>query len=139
MKVVRGILGGIAFGIISQVFGFLIYGMLFMQWTLEANRVWRPMDSPFWQIGVSLADILSGLTIALAFALLYKGIPGSGLRKGLAFGLILWLITRFAGELFFYAMTPIPFMLVVAGWLHGLIVLPLGGMAMAAIYGKSLK
>jgi hypothetical protein len=77
--------------------------------------------------------------IALAYAVLYKGIPGTGIKKGLIFGLILWLINRLAGELFFYTMSPIPFMLVVAGWIHGLIVGALGGIILAAIYGKSLE
>jgi hypothetical protein len=77
--------------------------------------------------------------IALAYALLYKGVPGTGRKKGLIFGLILWLIVGLAGELFWYTMSPIPFMLVVAGWLRGLIAMPLGGFTMAAIYGKSLE
>lgn len=34
-----------------------------------------------------------------------------------------------------YVMSPIPFMLVIAGWIHGLIDGALGG---SAIYGKSL-
>jgi hypothetical protein len=139
MKVLRGILAGIAFGIIGEVSGFFIYAVLFVKWTEEASQLWRPMESLHWRIGMPLADIFSGLMVALAYAILYKGIPGTGIKRGLIFGLILWLITRLAGELFFYAMSPIPFMLVVAGWIHGLIVGVLGGSAIAAIYGKSLE
>lgn len=139
MKILRGILGGISFGIIGEIFGFLIYGVFFMKWTAEAHQVWRPMESLHMRIGMPLADILGGLMVALAYAILYKGIPGSGIKKGVIFGLILWLITRFAGELFFYVMSPIPFMLVIAGWIHGLIQGSLGGLAIAAIYGKSLE
>lgn len=139
MKIIRGILGGITFGIIGEIFGWLIYGVLFMKWTEQVSHMWRPMESLHWRIGMPLADIFSGLMVALAYAILYKGIPGTGIKKGLVFGLILWLITRVAGELFFYAMSPIPFMLVVAGWLHGLIVGALGGVVIAAVYGKSLE
>lgn len=139
MKIFRGIMAGIAFGIIGEIFGFLVYGVLFMQWVSEAHQVWRPMDSLQVRIGMPLADIFGGLMVALAFAILYKGIPGTGIKKGLIFGLILWLITRLAGEIFFYVMSPIPFMLVVAGWLHGLIQGALGGSVIAAIYGKSLE
>lgn len=138
MKILRGILGGISFGIISEIIGWLIYGILFMKWTEETSQLWRPMDSLYWRIGMPLADIFSGLMVSLGYALLYKGIPGTGVKRGLVFGLILWLIIRFAGELFWYTMSPIPFMLVVAGWIHGLIAMSLGGMVMAAIYGKSL-
>lgn len=138
MKVLRGVLGGIAFGAIGEAFGWLIYGVLFMRWTEQVGQLWRPMESLYWRIGMPLADIFSGLMIALGYALLYKGIPGNGLKKGLMFGLILWLIVRLAGELSWYAMSPVPFMLVVAGWLHGIIVMLLGGLVIAAIYGKSL-
>ena len=139
MKILRGILSGIAFGIIGEIFGFIIYGVLFMKWISESHQVWRPMESMHMRIGMPLADIFGGLMVALAFAILYKGIPGTGIKKGLIFGLILWLITRLAGELFFYVMSPIPFMLVIAGWIHGLIVGAIGGMAVAVIYGKSLE
>ena len=139
MKLLRGILGGIAFGIIGEIFGWVIYGLLFMKWTLQVSQLWRPMDSLYWRIGMPLADIFSGLMISLGYALLYKGIPGTGLKKGLVFGLIVWLIMRFAGELFWYTMSPIPFMLVIAGWIHGLVVSLLGGLILAAIYGKSLE
>lgn len=139
MKILRGILSGIAFGIIGEIFGFIIYGVLFMKWISESHQVWRPMESMHMRIGMPLADIFGGLMVALAFAILYKGIPGTGIKKGLIFGLILWLITRLAGELFFYVMSPIPFMLVIAGWIHGLIVGATGGMAVAVIYGKSLE
>jgi len=139
MKLLRGILGGVAFGMIGEIFGWLIYGWLFMKWTMQVSQLWRPMDSLHWRAGMPLADIFSGLMIALAYAVLYNGIPGTGIKKGLIFGLILWLINRLAGELFFYTMSPIPFMLVVAGWIHGLIVGALGGIILAAIYGKSLE
>ena len=139
MKILRGILGGIAFGIIGEIFGWVIYGLLFMKWTVQVSQLWRPMDSLHWRIGMPLADIFSGLMISLGYALLYKGIPGTGLKKGLVFGLIVWLIMRFAGELFWYTMSPIPFMLVIAGWIHGLVVSLLGGLILAAIYGKSLE
>jgi hypothetical protein len=139
MKILRGILGGIAFGLIGEIIGWFIYGVLFMKWTMQVGQLWRPMDSLHWRIGMPLADIFGGLMVSLAFAILYRGIPGTGIKKGLAFGLILWLITRLAGELFFYVMSPIPFTLVVAGWIQGFIVGALGGMVIAAIYGKSLE
>ncbi|MBI5199180.1 MAG: hypothetical protein HZA09_04095 [Nitrospirae bacterium] len=42
MKVLRGVLAGIAFGIIGEVSGFFIYAVLFVKWTEEANQLWRP-------------------------------------------------------------------------------------------------
>src|SRR3972149_11470501 len=137
MKILRGILSGIAFGIIGEIFGFIIYGVLFMKWISESHQVWRPMESMHMRIGMPLADIFGGLMVALAFAILYKGIPGTGIKKGLIFGLILWLITRLAGELFFFFLSPIPFLLVIAGWIHGLIFGGAGGMGGVGLFWKS--
>ncbi len=139
MKVLRGIIGGVVVGLIGEFFGFLIYGVIFNKWVVMTMSLWRPMDSLYWRIGMPLVDIFNGLMLALGYALLYKGIPGTGLKKGLVYGLIIWLITRVAGELFMYVMLPLPFELVVAGWIHGIISLLLGGLVLAAIYGRSLE
>jgi hypothetical protein len=139
MKIVRGIIGGVVFGILGEIFGWLIYGACFKDAVTAVSQFWRPMDSLYWRVGMPLVDIFAGLMIALGFALFYKGIPGEGIKKGLVFGLILWLMSRVPGELFWYVMSPIPFSLVIAGWIHGILVAAIGGMVLAAIYGKSLE
>ncbi|MEW6621385.1 MAG: hypothetical protein AB1422_18975 [bacterium] len=139
MKVLRWFLGGLTCGIIGEVCGWLFYGALFAKWTSQYQHLWRSINDPIWRIGMPLADILNGLMISLGFAILYRGIPGEGIKKGLMFGLTLWLITRLAGELFFYTMSPVSFMMVVVGWLHGIVFLLLGGLVIAAIYGRSLE
>jgi hypothetical protein len=139
MKVVRGIIGGVVFGVVNWLLGGLFYGLLFNKWIMMNASLWRPMDSPVMQWGMPLANIFSGLMIALVFAVIYRGIPGTGLKKGLIYGFLLWLIARFAGEFFMYTLMPYSFMLVVAGWLHGICGMLLGGILIAAIYGKSLE
>jgi len=139
MKIIRGIVGGIVFGIIAEILGWLVYMVLFGKWVEQSSHLWRPFESLYWRVGMPLTDLLLGLMMALGYALLYKGIPGTGLGKGVAFGLIMWLISRVPGELFMYVMTPEPFILVIAGWLHGIITMVLGGLAIAAIFGKSLE
>jgi hypothetical protein len=139
MKILRWVLAGIAVGVISEIFGWLIYGCIFHDYCALSEHIWRPMDDPCWKIGMPLTDILNGLMIALGYAIFYKGIPGEGLRKGLNYGVVVWLISRFAGEIFFYVMIPIHRILIFAGWLHGILTLCLGGIVIAAIYGKSLE
>ncbi|MBI2890835.1 MAG: hypothetical protein HYY13_08620 [Nitrospirae bacterium] len=133
MKTTRGIVGGLVFGVISELAGWLVYGVLFASAMEQTAGIWRPMDSAYWRIGMPLTDLFSGLMVALGFAVLHKGIPGEGAKKGVIYGLILWLITRVAGELFSYSMLPVPFTVVVAGWTHGLIVALVGGAALGAI------
>ena len=139
MKTVRGIIAGVVFGIINQLFGGLFYGLLFNKWVMMSASLWRPMESPLMQWGMLLVNVLSGLLIALVFAVIYRGIPGTGLKKGIVYGFLLWLITRLAGELFMYVLMPYSFMLVVAGWLQGICGMLLGGALIAIIYGKSLE
>lgn len=137
-KIWRGIAGGVACGIVSEIFGGLIYGMLFLK-QCEQISVWRSMESWQMRVGMPLVDIFGGLMVALGYAFLYKGIPGQGIKKGLMFGLIFWLIMRVPGELFGYVMSPIPFKMVIIGWLHGFLTMSLGGIIIAAVYGKSLE
>ena len=139
MKVLRGIAAGLALGIISWITAWPIYGIWFADAIANFSRLWRPMDSPHWTIGMPLANLFAGLTASLGFAILYKGIPGTGLIKGLVFGLILLLMSRIPGEIYWYLMSPVPFSLLLAGWLHGLFTMILGGLALAAIYGRSLE
>ncbi len=139
MKIIRGVVAGVVWGIIGQFFGWLVYGVLFAAYWDKTSSFWRPMESLYWKLGMPLTGIFSGLLVALAYAILYKGIPGTGATRGLVFGLILWFVSRVPGELFWYVMSPVPFMLVIAGWLHGLIVGVLGGLALGAIYSKSLE
>jgi hypothetical protein len=52
MKVLRGILAGVAFGIISEAFGWLFYGILFARWGEQVTQLSRPMESLLWRIGM---------------------------------------------------------------------------------------
>jgi hypothetical protein len=137
-KLGRILVSGLAYGIIAQVVGGLIYGGIFMKWTQEASFMWRPMDSLLWKIGMPLSSLLEGILVAIGYTILYKGIPGQGIKKGLTFGFILWLIYSLGGELSWYCMSPLPVMLVFAGWLYGLLVYGIGGIVISLIYGKTL-
>lgn len=139
MKIIRGILGGIAFSIISGITSLFTYLELFSKWTEQINHLLRPMESLQMRFGMLFAEVITGLTVAFIYAILHKGIPGTGIKKGLNFGLIIWLVWGFAGELYWYMMSPIPIALMFIGWFESLMVLSLGGIAIAAIYGKSLR
>lgn len=73
---------------------------------------------------------------ALVFAVLYKGIPGKGVKKGLMYGLLLWLVTAFLG------MSTMPFYMNIAPvlviyWIAQALIMDLvGGAILGAIYKK---
>jgi hypothetical protein len=47
-----------------------------------------------WQVipGMAIATIAWGLLASFGFAILYEGIPGTGLKKGPYYGLVLWML-----------------------------------------------
>jgi len=136
-KTVRCILGGISSAVIMVIFSFLVHQIFFEKYW-EMVTIARPMES--WQVmpGFPIATVIWNILIACGFAILYKGIPGKGVRKGLNFGLILYIIFIPFMEIWNYLQLDIPFMAAAAGLLHYLITFPLGGIVIAAIYGKSL-
>ncbi len=139
MLILRCVLGGLAVAVISQIFAMIVFIGFFESYFDATTAIWRPMDSPYWTYGLPLADLLSGLLVSVGFLLLHRGVPGTGLRKGLNYGLIVGLICRVPGEAFYYVMLPIPFMLTIGGLLHGLLTMSVGGVALAAMYGKRLE
>ena len=48
-------------------------------------------------IGMNVAGIIRGVIFALVFAFLYKGLPGEKVKKGIIYGLIVWLVGAFSG------------------------------------------
>jgi hypothetical protein len=138
-KLGRILVAGLAYGIVAQVIGGIIYGGIFMKWTQEIAFLWRPMDSLLWKVGMPLSSFLEGILLAIGYIVLYKGIPGEGIKKGLSFGLLLFLMNGIAGELSWYSMMPLPSMYILAGWLYSFVVFVIGGILISLIYGKTLE
>lgn len=139
MKLVRGIIAGLLYGVVSEIFGMLVYGMLFAGVMRDTAQLWRPMTDPLMTIGMPITDLCAGLLVSLGFVWLNKSIPGTGAKKGINFALILFLITRLGGEVMWYTMAPVPFTFVLAGWIHGLAVAVCGGAVLGAVYGKTIE
>ena len=137
-KTFRTILGGISAAIIMIVSMMLIHSILFEKYWDMVSMMRAMEEWPFtpW---APVAVILWNIFIAWFFAKFYKAIPGKGLKKGLNFGLLFFLLFAPFVELWNYLQFDIPFMVVIAGILCYLIAFPLGGVAIAAIYGKSLE
>ena len=139
MKIIRGIIGGIIYGFVSIFASKFIYNILFIKWVSQMPGLWRSQDS--WQQTtlVPINHIFSGLLAALGFAILYKGIPGRGIVKGLVFGLLISFVIWLPAEIFWYTSSLISSMLPIAGWLHHFVTSVVGCCAIAGVYGKSLE
>lgn len=93
----RVLLAGIAINFISFIVGggsYFLFGGVF---ELEPRNIWKWTPAMGFNIPVSwptlfLLNIILAIVFAWVFAVLYKGIPGRGIRKGLIFGIIVWIV-----------------------------------------------
>ncbi|MEW6620965.1 MAG: hypothetical protein AB1422_16795 [bacterium] len=138
MKVVRWFVAGLAFGIISQIVGGIIYGGIFAHWYDCCSQLFRPMDSPLFTIGLSVMNLVQGLLLAAIYPVFYKGIPTQKpISKGVIFGLLLWIATALPGMLTDFCVTNMRFPLPCL--IYTLITMVVGCLVIGAIWGKSLE
>ncbi|PKP41854.1 MAG: hypothetical protein CVT95_12695 [Bacteroidetes bacterium HGW-Bacteroidetes-12] len=99
MNVKRILIASVIIWIISTAYGWLTCGCLF-NWVyeLEPTRLWEtPEAIQNHMIWINSLGLLTAIIFVSVYALLYKGIPGKGIKKGICFGLIIWLIGTFSG------------------------------------------
>ena len=100
MNIKRILISGLIIWIVDSIFGWLTCGWLF-NWVYQLPpNIWKDpavIMSACNFIGANLIGILRALIFASVYAILYKGIPGSGIKKGMIFGLIVWLVGALSG------------------------------------------
>ncbi len=137
MSAKRIIISGVVIWIVSSLFGWLTCGWLF-KWvyTLPPN-IWKDpviMMSAGNMIGMNVTGLIGALLFALVFAVLYKGIPGKGVAKGMMYGILVWLVGALTG------IGSMPFYMTIATtvvvyWLINALVLSvINGAVVGAIY-----
>lgn len=100
MNTKRLLLSTVVIAITSFIYGALTCGHFF-KWVYEIEPIiWLPeaeMVTNMYPIfGVIL---LMAFFFALGYAILYKGIPGTGVKKGMIYGFLMWLIGPLGGFL----------------------------------------
>lgn len=139
MKFGKVLLAGVVTGILGGIWGWVTCGWLFNRvYSLEPVNVWKAVETitPRFMISVNLMSIVFAILLAMVYALLYKGIPGKGIVKGLWFGLFVWLAGTLPGN-FTLGMFSVIARKVIIYWIIGGLVVNLWqGALIAAIYGK---
>ena len=109
MNTKRILLATFVIWVVSAVFGFLTCGWLFnWVYTLPPN-IWKtPEVMATNLIWMNLLGILTAVIFVTLFAFLYKGIPGKGVKKGITYGFIVWLVGGLSG------MITMPFYMTIA-------------------------
>lgn len=92
------VIAGIVAAIISFVINAVTCGWLFSWvYALEPTSIWKPMTEFPW-IASIIGTVIIGIILAAVYAYIHKGLPAeSGLKKGVQYGLILWLVGMIPG------------------------------------------
>lgn len=142
MKWKRIIIAAIVFAIIAQVMH-MIESMLTMDYYMDEAYfgVWSKLMMPTAgppPTEFYIASIVSGVIIALIYATAYdmlKGIlPGkTDFKRGLQYGIMLFLLVQIPGLLGMYLLINLPAMLLVYWAIGSLVILLIGSIAIAKI------
>ena len=98
VRFVRAVVAGLVANVLSFVVGGGGYHLFGWVFALEPQAIWKwtpglnaDMSLGWWVFLIG-GNTLLAIVFAVVYAILFKGIPGTGLRKGLVFGGIVWLV-----------------------------------------------
>lgn len=104
----------------------------------ELSQFWRPAEQ---MRANTWLPFLSAFSLAFLLAHIYpKGVEGkSTLEQGLRFGVLMGLLLHLPSTLIKYYVYPFPNFLFAAWFVGGVVQVTVAGLAIALVYGKSLK
>jgi len=134
--VVAGLLAGIAMVLMDSIVWSVTQGYLAPLYAASAP-VWKPMEPmSVWLAQMWTLTISEGVLFGLVYSVLYNGIPGKNINRGLIYGVIIWLVGIVPGMGFTYISMAVPTP-IIASWLFGgLIDLLVMGAVLAFVYEK---
>jgi len=136
VNIKRVIAAAIAVTIVGFIYSWITCGWLFnWVYTLEPINVWKPMgDMTTWMTWMNIGGFILNIILVGVFAYLYKGIPCKGIKKGLCFGLIVWLVGTLPGMFSTYMLMTVNTTFVIYWIFNSLVKYLLLGAVIAAIY-----
>jgi hypothetical protein len=142
VKLGRAAVAGLVANVLSFIVGgggYQLFGWVF---ELEPRGVWKwspektaEMSFGWWAFLIG-GNTLLAIVYALVYAVLYHGIPGTGFRKGLVFGLIVWLVGVVPAIFTMYVLVNIHGGALLYFLTQSLVEHLVYGAAVALIYGK---
>ena len=131
---------GIIFAILSQIIhtlGSIPTMSFFMDPTYYPvwSKIMMPTEGPpppsFFYAAIIFA-IINGILLALVYAIIRGGIPGKGVKRGVVYGFLIFLVAGVPGALMLYLLINLPSALIAYWALENLIIALIGG----TIFGK---
>jgi len=111
MKSKKLILSTILIWIAGIIFMWLTCGWLFSWVYTIPPLIWlspEEMMSTNNMLLSNLSALMASFLFVMVYDILYKGIPGTGIKKGLTYGLLMWLVGALSG------MVTMPFYMTIA-------------------------
>jgi hypothetical protein len=137
MRVGKAVLAGIVIWVVGIIWAMLTCGWLFNWVYTIPPRIWKDaasITSTSNTIGSGLLGLLIALIFVFVYAWLYKGIPGKGIKKGLTYAFIVWLVSAFSGMITMPFYMTISWVVVIYWILNGLVGNLIFGLILGAIY-----
>ncbi|OFV67809.1 MAG: conserved hypothetical protein, membrane [Candidatus Syntrophoarchaeum caldarius] len=100
MNIKRILIAGIIIWIVGTAFGVLTCGWLF-NWVYQLPpNIWKDPTEIMAAgnvIGANVIELLGAMIFVAVYAFISGGIPGEGVKKGMTYGLIVWLVGVLSG------------------------------------------
>lgn len=90
------LIGGILAGLVILVIGLIFGSLTANMYRMSPQIMWKPMGQNFF-VQVIIYDLIVGIILAYVYSILKNSVPGSGIVKGLIFGLLVWLVGSVPG------------------------------------------
>jgi len=132
------VLGGVVAGVLILIFSLAISWVtqVAFHYTAVDLAGMRGVTDPVSVLFFVYPWIL-GFSIAYVYALVASSFTGSQMRKGLQFGLIMWLVVSFTSAFLVYSSMSYPVGFTVNSLVGPLIYLPVAGVVLARIIKQS--
>ena len=128
----KGVISGIVSGIVMLIIGsaFMMIPGVTEWYTVTFPEMMAPTAMSIMTVGV----VLSGIFMGLVYSVINSAIPGEGARKGLNYGIMVWLLAGLTWPIMIMGFAPA--YLWIAELINGLITYSIAGAVLAIIYEK---
>jgi hypothetical protein len=113
-----------------------IFGGFFAEMYDPTTGLWRAMLTPTWIQNVIISHVLLAFLFVFTYVIVNTGLgkKKEWVKKGLLFGLIVWLLRDVTGAIMTYVFMPVSFALVSTWMVEGIISALINGLVIARLY-----
>lgn len=132
MKWKKGLISGIAAGVVLTVIGFAF--MMVLGTGDWYSATFPQMMSPGAMWAMTFSIFIVGLLMGLVYSVINSAVPGKGVRKGVNYGIIVWLLAGLMWPFMMMGFAPVYIWLIEL--ISGLISYSVTGAVIAIVYEK---